>query len=66
MTRTNIQEPMCLGDKLIVGTLEHHDEGYGLNYAGALRFPKMESHIIIYAFMNLIPQKKDLRLRLYE
>jgi len=45
MTCTNIREPLFLGDKLIVGTLEDLEKSYGPNYMGALGFPIMESHM---------------------
>ena len=59
MTCTSIRKPIYLGDKPIVGTLEDPNKGYSPKYMGAWRFPKMKSHIGIYAFMNLMPQKKD-------
>jgi len=39
-------------------TIEDHVEGYGTNYTGDMGFPKMKSHIWIYAFINPRPQKK--------
>ena len=43
VAHTIIREPLCLGDKPIVGALEDPYEGYGPNCVGALGFLKMES-----------------------
>jgi len=43
VAHTIIREPLCLGDKPIVGALEDPYEGYGPNYMGALGFLKMKS-----------------------
>jgi len=43
LTCTSIREPLCLGDKPMVGILEDSDEGYCPNYTGAPRHSKMES-----------------------
>ena len=59
-TGARIQEPLCLGGKPIMGTQEDPDNDYGSNYTRALGFPKMESHIWIYAFLNLMPPKERL------
>ena len=58
LIRISIREPLCLGDKPIVGTLKDPDEGYGPSYTGALGFPKKESYIRIHAFMNSMPKRK--------
>jgi len=60
LTRTRIREPLYLGDKPIMATLEVPDEDYGPNYTRALGFAKMESYFTIYAFMNPMPQKERL------
>ena len=59
LTYTSIPEPLCLGDKPIVESVEHLNKGYGPTYTGALAFSKMKSQIRIYAFMNPTPQRKN-------
>ena len=49
-----------------MGTLEDLDEGYDPNYTRAPGFPKMESHIRIYAFMNPTLNKRTFDYILYE
>ena len=59
LARTNIREPLYLGDKPIEGILKDLDEGYGPNYMEDLGFSKIEFDIRIYAFINSTPQKQD-------
>ena len=45
LTRTSIRVPLCLGNKLIVGTLENPYESYGPKYTGAPGIRNTNSHI---------------------